>query len=194
MAIYYGDGSNSSSGRIVQIVTNEILGTYERSWPSNGSGLIDMGTGFETSFTPKDRSNHFLIDCNLMVGGIMQQNVGFAFRENSSGDFSYIKRQDGQQWANTASGYWPTQNGWPGIQFSQGYGGSLGNSELFDTCRFHARTVLASTSGSGAVTWKLYYYGGETSPLKINFMSSGNTSSYYNMPATSSITITEIAV
>ena len=56
MAIYYGDGSNSNAGRIVQRKDSYITGMVSVSWSSNGDTQT-MPSGFNVTLTPKDPAN-----------------------------------------------------------------------------------------------------------------------------------------
>lgn len=195
MAIYYGDGSNSNEARIVQRKDTYITGMVTISWPSNGSDQY-MPSGFDVSFTPKDRSNIFLIECNWGLSGASQMNVGFSFQENSSGSYEFIHRYDNSdnvKTTNATSGYYPTQNGWPNIQWDYGTGAHGGNNEIKIRPFVSFLTELNSTSGSGAVTWKTIHFGGESSPMRVNLMHSHSGSSYWSMPCVSCTSVTEIA-
>tara|TARA_B100000519_G_scaffold195503_1_gene200629 strand:+ start:595 stop:1101 length:507 start_codon:yes stop_codon:yes gene_type:complete len=63
MSIYYGDGSHSGDGRIVQSVTTKITGaaTY------NGTSYGNI-SGFNASITPKSTSHKILVMFNINAG------------------------------------------------------------------------------------------------------------------------------
>ena len=64
MAIYYGDGSNSDSGRIVQVkFTTKTNGFY-----STSSSFVDI-TGMSLSFAANDSSNKLIIMYYVHVSG-----------------------------------------------------------------------------------------------------------------------------
>jgi len=62
MAIYYGDGSNSNVGRIVQVVSVAFTGTHTTSNVSQGG---ETGMPFTASITPKDNSNKIFVQCQI---------------------------------------------------------------------------------------------------------------------------------
>ena len=184
------------SGSVVQVVQQQATDVYQRAWSSNGQ-VNSMGTAFEVSLTPKDRSNYFLIEVCWMVSGDKQMNVGFAFKENSSGSYAFLRDSGGtNQLKNSSStAYWNSANDWPNVQFAYGTGRwdpSSGNNEIMHSLNWRALTKLGTTSGSGAVTWRPDYYGGESSSLKINRQEDTTTSSYWSFPAVSFTTVTEI--
>ena len=63
MAIYYGDGSNSGDGRVVQVVSKKITGaaTY------NGTSYDNI-SGFNLAITPKSSSHKILVMFNINAG------------------------------------------------------------------------------------------------------------------------------
>tara|TARA_R100000329_G_C7527268_1_gene185935 strand:- start:169 stop:678 length:510 start_codon:yes stop_codon:yes gene_type:complete len=64
MAIYYGDGSNSGAGRIVQVVTKKITG----SATFNNAGSYDNISGYNLAITPKSTSHKILVMFNINAG------------------------------------------------------------------------------------------------------------------------------
>tara|TARA_R100001015_G_C4578379_1_gene135284 strand:+ start:35 stop:619 length:585 start_codon:yes stop_codon:yes gene_type:complete len=193
MAIYYGDGSNSSEGRIVQRKDVYITGMVSISWSSSGSNQY-MPSGFDVSFTPKDPANYFLVECNWGLSGDPQMNVGFAFQENSSGSYQYIHRYDTGAdvvTSNATAGYYPSGNSQ--IMWDYGTGAFSGNSEIKHRPFVSFLTQLNNSSASGAVTWKTIHFGGESSPMRVNLMHSHSGSHYWSMPCVSCTSVTEIA-
>ena len=63
MAIYYGDGSNSSSGRIVQVQQTVDRGTASKT----GTTPTQIGS-LAVAITPKSSSNKILIQVDLKLG------------------------------------------------------------------------------------------------------------------------------
>ena len=62
MAIYYGDGSNSTAGRIVQVVSVGFTGTASTSDVSQGG---ETSIPFTASITPKDNTNKIFVQCQI---------------------------------------------------------------------------------------------------------------------------------
>ena len=56
MAIYYGDGSNSNTGRIIQVVSATKTNTFTTS----NSSYVDI-SGLSVSITPKETASKILI-------------------------------------------------------------------------------------------------------------------------------------
>lgn len=183
----------ADGGKVVQVAQTQAKSAYTRSWSSNGD-VNSMGTAFEVSLTPKSRSNYFMIETCWCVSGVPQMNVGWAFKENSSGSYVYLKDSGGTtQLKNTSStNYWNSSNNWPDVQFSYGTGNTSGNSEILHIVTWRALTKLGTQTGSGAVTWAPDYYGGESSSLKINYQESSTTTSFWSFPNISTTTVTEI--
>ena len=61
MAIEYGDGTDSNTGRVVQVVTSFSGSVY--SFSASNSGWND--SGFSGQITPKDNNNKILVICHL---------------------------------------------------------------------------------------------------------------------------------
>ena len=81
MSIYYGDGSNSGSGRIVQVKsTTKTNGFY-----STSNSFVDV-TGMSLSFTANDSSNKLIIMYYIHVSGQFWNygNVLTQLRKDSS--------------------------------------------------------------------------------------------------------------
>ena len=193
MAIYYGDGSDSNSGRIVQRKDTYITSMVSVSW-SSGGDTQTMPSGFNVSFTPKDPANYFLIECNWGLSGASQMNVGFAFQENSSGSYQYIHRYDtggNVVTSNATAGYYPSGNS--EIMWDYGSGAHSGNDEIKISPFVSLLTQLNNTSASGAVTWQTKMWGGESSPLRVNLMHSHHSTATWSMPCISCTSVTEIA-
>ena len=193
MAIYYGDGSNSNEGRIIQRKDSYITSMVSVSWSSNGATQT-LPSGFNVTLTPKDPANYFLVECNLGLSGVSQMNVGFAWQENSSGSYQYIHRYDtggDVVTSNATAGYYPSSNS--EIMWDYGTGVFSGNNEIKHRPFVSFFTRLNNTSASGAVTWQIKHWGGESSPMRVNLMHAHNGSSHWSMPCVSCTSVTEIA-
>ena len=64
MAIYYGDGSNSGSGREVQVVQ-----TFKNNTASTSGNNFSAISGFTVTITPKSSSHKILYSGSLYLGG-----------------------------------------------------------------------------------------------------------------------------
>tara|TARA_B100001287_G_C22616414_1_gene497811 strand:+ start:363 stop:875 length:513 start_codon:yes stop_codon:yes gene_type:complete len=92
MAVYYGDGSNSSAGRLIQTV----VGTANLTSSIAGGAASPTATGLVTNITPKSTSSNFLIT----VAGFSLHNNNTAGNEgikvymyaqiNGSGGYSNV--------------------------------------------------------------------------------------------------------
>ena len=80
MAIYYGDGSNSGEGRVVQIVSVQIKGTSQY----NGTSMDNI-SGFSAAITPKSTSHKILVMFNINAGSNNNGNR-IVFRVSRSGE------------------------------------------------------------------------------------------------------------
>jgi hypothetical protein len=70
MAIYYGDGSNSGSGRIVQVKQ-----TFKNNTASTNSGSFAEISGLTVSITPSSSSNKILFSgCLYLAGSSSESN------------------------------------------------------------------------------------------------------------------------
>ena len=65
MAIYYGDGSNSSSGRIVQVVQAVETGVQSKAADAAWHDI----TGMAVTITPKSSSNKILVMTTMTLAG-----------------------------------------------------------------------------------------------------------------------------
>ena len=71
MAIYYGDGSNSNAGRIIQVVTGH------KSSRSSTTSTSFTSTGLEKNITPTASDSKILVLCNIRLG-FASGNLGYA--------------------------------------------------------------------------------------------------------------------
>ena len=71
MAIYYGDGSNSNAGRIIQVVTGH------KASRSSTTSTSFTSTGLEKNITPTASDSKILVLCNIRLG-FASGNLGYA--------------------------------------------------------------------------------------------------------------------
>ena len=94
MAIYYGDGSNSNNGRIIQ--HDEDYGSLSRYTINNGS-WHEVDSGFRCAFTPKAVGN--ILKCTLVYNPVLNGGVYGAvipvIHYASGGNQSLFGEQDG---------------------------------------------------------------------------------------------------
>tara|TARA_R100000278_G_scaffold17829_2_gene17863 strand:- start:1376 stop:1888 length:513 start_codon:yes stop_codon:yes gene_type:complete len=70
MAIFYGDGSNSNAGRLIQVVSTTKTNTFTTA----NSSFVDI-TGLSVSITPKESASKILI-----LFGVFGSNSGSGSR------------------------------------------------------------------------------------------------------------------
>ena len=70
MAIYYGDGTNSTSGRVIQVVS------AHKSDTSSTTSTSFTDTALQASITPKDRTNKILVMSDAKMG-MASGNIGY---------------------------------------------------------------------------------------------------------------------
>ena len=63
MAIYYGDGSNSNTGRLIQVVSDTYNGT---SVVNVNNSYTDYSNNLSCLITPKEAGSKILITCHVM--------------------------------------------------------------------------------------------------------------------------------
>ena len=92
MAIYYGDGSNSGSGRIVQV--KQTVDPYTSS--KTGTTPVQVGN-LAVSITPKSSSHKLLIQVDLKLGATSQSPEPMIrlHRSISGGSSDYVYRGGG---------------------------------------------------------------------------------------------------
>tara|TARA_R100000458_G_C8051908_1_gene98683 strand:- start:20 stop:517 length:498 start_codon:yes stop_codon:yes gene_type:complete len=69
MAIEYGDGSDSNTGRIIQVVQTTFQGTH-----SHSNGYDTSITGMNTSITPKETASRIHIAIQIGCCGVSGSN------------------------------------------------------------------------------------------------------------------------
>jgi len=85
MTIYYGDGSNSGTGRVVQVVSVAFTGTYSTSNVGQGA---ETDVPFVASITPKDNNNKIFVQCQISCD-MSTTHASFATLKRSIGGGSY---------------------------------------------------------------------------------------------------------
>ena len=63
MAIYYGDGSNSNSGRVIQVVSDTYDGAAVQSANNSNTNYSNL---LSVLITPKETGSKILITCHVM--------------------------------------------------------------------------------------------------------------------------------
>ena len=99
MAIYYGDGSNSSAGRVVQVVQDT---KYDVSSTSSSS-FSDI-SGLAVTITPKSSSNKILVTAELK-GWAQNSQMGAVRLRRGSTDIYLGSPQDNRERCSGAGWY-----------------------------------------------------------------------------------------
>ena len=173
MAIYYGDGSNSTAGRLVQVVTNQF--TTVVSVASN-SGLLN--TDINADITPKDSSHKILVIVSLGRVSGPSNSVAARIRRTISGSTADIG-------VHTGSGNWQQAS-------FQNYGKGPVNDDHADGQTF---MWLDSTHGStSTVNYRLQLHGQGSGTVYVNRTQGANdTNEPYAHRTASSIILQEIS-
>ena len=90
MAIYYGDGSNSGAGRIIQVVWQETTSAFTYNSTSWGN------VGLSHSITPTASSSKILVMFNLNVGSNNNGNR-ILFKVQKDGNDEFIGDASGSR-------------------------------------------------------------------------------------------------
>ena len=173
MAIYYGDGSNSTVGRCVQVVTNQF--TTVVSVASN-SGLLN--TDINADITPKDSSHKVLVIFSLGRVSGPSNSVAARIRRTISGSTDDIG-------VHTGSGNWQQAS-------FQNYGQGPVNNYHADGQTF---MWLDSPNHTGsAVNYRLKLHGQNNGTVYVNrTQNENNVDQPYASRTASSIILQEIA-
>ena len=83
MAIYYGDGSNSTAGRIIQVATTTRTNTFSESSIGTNQGYIS-GDAISVNITPKESASKILLIASLSIGMNSDNEVCWTFYKNGS--------------------------------------------------------------------------------------------------------------
>ena len=106
MAIYYGDGSNSSNGRLIQIY--RAFKTNTESF-SASTGTFHNISGMSISLTPKSSSSEFLIHVNCNYSTSTGQRGTFrVLSQINAGGYGYITNGVGDASSNVQRGMFPS--------------------------------------------------------------------------------------
>ena len=128
MAIYYGDGSNSGDGRVVQVVTTKITAVSQY----NGTSMDNI-SGFSAAITPKSTSHKILVMFNINAGSNNNGNR-IVFRVSRTGDDN--------EFVGDASG-------------SRTRGSAQMSVSNPQDCRSHHISYLSSPNSTSSVTYQL---------------------------------------
>jgi hypothetical protein len=172
MAIYYGDGSNSSAGRVVQVVTAQYTTTLS---VSSNSGLLN--TGLYGNITPKDSSHKVLVIISLGRVSGPSDSVAARIRRTISGSLSNVG-------VHTGGGNWQQGS-------FQNYGKGAINNDHADGQTF---MWLDSPNTTSEASYRLQLYGQDNGTVYINRTQNENNSDHaYSVRTASSIILQEIA-
>tara|TARA_R100001510_G_C7565870_1_gene144197 strand:- start:245 stop:766 length:522 start_codon:yes stop_codon:yes gene_type:complete len=172
MAIYYGDGSNSSSGRVVQVVTNQYTNVVS---VASNSGLLN--TSIYATITPKDNSNKVLVILSLGRVSGPSDSVAARIRRTISGSHVNVG-------VHTGSGNWQPAS-------FQNYGKGAINDDHADGQTF---MWLDSPNTTSSTDYRLQLYGQDNGTVYVNRTQNSNNSDHpYSCRTASSIILQEIA-
>ena len=173
MAIYYGDGSNSGSGRIVQVKQTVDTGTSSKT----GSTPVQIGS-LAVAITPKSSSHKLLIQVDLKIGSssASPEPMIRLLRSVSGGSTDYV-------YAGAASGSRST------VMFGgDEFHANNASWELIQV----AGTYLDDAQSTGSHTYRLYWNRVNTDTLYLNRIHHDNSNAAIPRTA-SSITVMEVA-
>tara|TARA_A200000159_G_scaffold133763_1_gene131989 strand:+ start:837 stop:1358 length:522 start_codon:yes stop_codon:yes gene_type:complete len=78
MAIYYGDGSNSTAGRIIQVATTTKTDHFSQSSVATNQGNLTNDC-ISVNITPKESASKILLIASLSIGFNSDNEVCWAF-------------------------------------------------------------------------------------------------------------------
>ena len=173
MSIYYGDGSNSGSGRIVQVKQTVDTGTSSKT----GTTPVQIGS-LAVAITPKSSSHKLLIQVDLKIGSssVSPEPMIRLLRSVTGGGTDYV-------YAGAADGNRSTVM-FGGDEFHA-------NNPPWELIQI-AGTYLDSAQNGQSHTYRLYWNRVNNDTLYLNrtHHDSNNTA----LPRTaSSITVMEVA-
>ena len=174
MAIQYADGTNSNTGRIVQVVTSFSGAVYSFYGTNNQWNY----SGFSGQITPKDNNNKILVICHL----------GKVHNDGNSSQW-LIRRDIGG--TETGIGVGNADGNRPqGTMSSYGTGG-INNDHALSV---HG-TVLDSPATTSAITYKIYCWPEDTGTCYLNRQKEDtNIAASYRSRTGSSLVMMEVAV
>ena len=172
MAIYYGDGSNSTAGRVVQVVTAQYTNTIS---VSSNSGLLN--TSLYGNITPKNSSHKVLVIISLGRVSGPSDSVAARIRRTISG-------------SNTDIGIHTDSGNWQNASF-QNYGKGAINDDHADGQTF---MWLDSPNTTSEASYRLQLWGQDNGYVYINrTQNDNNNNQAYSCRTGSSIILQEIA-
>jgi len=173
MAIYYGDGSISTAGRLVQVVTNQFTAVVS---VASNSGFLN--TDINADITPKDSSHKVLVIVSLGRVSGPSNSVAARVRRTISGSTLDIGIHTGQ-------------GNWQQASF-QNYGQGPVNNDHADGQTF---MWLDSPNHTGsAVNYRLQLYGQNNGTVYVNRTQNANDINQpYASRTASSIILQEIS-
>jgi hypothetical protein len=173
MAIYYGDGSNSGAGRIVQVKQTVDTGTSSKT----GTTPTQIGS-LAVAITPKSSSHKLLIQVDLKLGssGASPEPMIRLLRSVTGGNNDYV-------YAGAADGSRATVM-FGGDEFHA-------NNPPWELIQV-AGTYLDSAQNGQSHTYRLYWNRVNTDTLYLNRVHHDNNGAAIPRTA-SSITVMEIS-
>jgi len=172
MAIYYGDGSNSTAGRVVQVVTAQFTTVVS---VSSNNGLLN--TAIYATITPKDSSNKVLVIFSLGRVSGPSDSVAARIRRSISGSLANVG-------AHSGSGNWQNAS-------FQNYGKGAINDDHADGQTF---MWLDSPNTTSATDYRLQLWGQDNGTVYVNRTQNANNSNHaYSCRTGSSVILQEIA-
>ena len=147
MAIEYGDGSDSNTGRIVQVVSahkTNHFSTTSTSWTS---------TGLEASISPKSSDSKLLI--------LVDAKMGMA-----SGNIGYVRLYRGNNFINYGDAHSST------LQCTSVADGSGCQHDAYPASAIY----LDSPATTSSTTYKIKYRGNNGNTVRINRAGSNRSS------------------
>ncbi len=173
MAIYYGDGSNSSDGRLIQTVQFNYTGSY-----SAGSGLQSILTG--AYIQPKVASSKILVTMSIgRISGPSDSVAARVLRDRGGTDITAIG-------IHTSSGNW-TDVSW------QNYGKGPINDDHADGHTWQWWDTHGDSVGHSCY-YTLQLWGQDAGTIYVNRTQNSNNSNHaYSARTGSAIILQEIA-
>ena len=174
MAIYYGDGSNSSDGRLIQTVQFN----YTTAYSANGSGFHSILTG--AYIQPKVASSKILVTMSIgRISGPSDSVAARVLRDRGGVDITAIG-------VHTGSGNW-TPVSW------QNYGKGPINDDHADGHTWQWWDTHGDSVGDSCY-YTLQLWGQDAGNIYVNRTQNANNSNHaYSARTASAIILQEIA-
>ena len=93
MGIYYGDGSNSSDGRIIQAVAHTNANHY--AFSINSQSDITTSPNYELSITPKSASSKILVLMSFSVSAPSDVEFSYTIMRDINSSVSQLAKGSG---------------------------------------------------------------------------------------------------